>query len=119
MNTDIYKAKLQAEKKIIEEELGGIGKKNAETGDWEAVPSSQSAPEADENDMADRTEDYEERSGTMATLDARLGDIDNALLKIENNTFGICESCGNPIEEDRLEANPGARTCKACMEKVA
>ena len=33
-------------------------------------------------------------------------------LKMEKETFGICEVCGKEIEEDRLLANPSARTCK-------
>lgn len=118
MNTDTYKTKLEEEKKLLESELRGIGKKDSETGEWEAVPAAQTAPEADENDLADRSEDFEERSGTMDTLDTRLTDITDALEKIDAANYGMCEMCGAQIEEDRLEANPAARTCKACMEKV-
>lgn len=118
MNTEQNKKKLEEEKKLLESELGGLGRVDETTGEWEAVPEEQSAPEADENDMADRSEDYEERSSLMSTLEIRLEDINHALHAIENNTYGICEVCGNKIEEDRLEANPAARTCKACMEKV-
>jgi RNA polymerase-binding protein DksA len=118
MNTDIYKKKLEEEKKLIEDELSSLGRMDKETGDWEAIPQEQTAPEADENDMADRTEDYEERSSTMDTLETRLKDINEALTKIETGNYGICESCGKPIEQDRLEANPSAKTCKECMNKV-
>ena len=41
--------------------------------------------------------------------------VDEALEKIEKGTYGICETGGEKIEEDRLEANPSARTCKAHM----
>lgn len=118
MNTDTNKKKLEEEKKLIEEELSSLGQVNKTTGEWEATPEAQSAPEADENDLADRAEDYEERSSTMSVLDARLDDINLALSKIGGDTYGICEHCGKHIEEDRLEANPSARTCKECMEKV-
>lgn len=118
MRIDLYKTKLEEEKKLLEDELSSMGKLDKETGEWEAIPPSQSAPEADESDMADRTEDYEERSAITDTLDQRLDDINNALQKIESANYGTCEVCGNQIEEDRLEANPAARTCKACMEKV-
>lgn len=118
MKTDLYKTKLEEEKKLLEDELSSMGKLDKETGEWEATPPSQTAPEADESDMADRTEDYEERSSILSTLEERFKDINDALTKIENGTYGICEVSGQPIEEDRLEANPAARTCKACMEKV-
>ncbi len=117
MKTDEYKNKLLAEKKLLEEELGSIGKLDKETGDWEATPEEMSTPEADESDMADRAEDYTERSAMTETLDDRLEDINRALGKIESGVYGICEVCGKPIEGDRLDANPAARTCKTCMDK--
>jgi RNA polymerase-binding protein DksA len=114
MDIQIQKTKLEAEKKLVETELKDLGQVD-QKGDWEATPEAQSAPEPDENDLADRTEDFEERSATLNVLEARLKDIQDALKKIEDGTYGICEVCGKPIEEDRLEANPAARTCKACM----
>jgi len=120
MNTKIYKTKLEEEKKLIEDELSEIGKVD-KTGDWEAKPedemNSQEVP--DEGDLAERSADYEERSIKLNTLEFRLSDIKKALGKIENGKYGICEICGKKIEEDRLEVNPAAKTCKECMEKVA
>lgn len=118
MNIEENKKKLIEEKKLLEDELGSLGKFDKKTGDWQATPETQTAPEADESDMADRTEDYEERSAMTDTLEKRLADVENALNKIDGGSYGICEVCGNKIEEDRLEANPAARTCKACMEKI-
>lgn len=117
---ETYKTKLEEEKKLLEEQLKSLGKLDIETGDWEATLESeiknQDVP--DEGDMADRAEDYEERSSALAVLEARLNDVNLALSKIESDHYGICENCKSKIEEDRLEANPGARTCKICMEKV-
>jgi len=42
--------------------------------------------------------------------------IDIALQKIENGTYGICEECGAPIGEKRLEAIPWVRLCIKCSE---
>jgi RNA polymerase-binding transcription factor DksA len=44
-------------------------------------------------------------------------DIKRALENIEQGTYGICEVGGEEIEEDRLEANPSARTCKAHLSQ--
>lgn len=118
MNIENNKKKLEEEKKLIESELSGLGQIDKTTGEWEAVPEVQTSPEADENDLSDRSEDFEERTGVMTALEARLEDINYALNAIENGGYGICKVCGNKIEEDRLEANPAAHTCKACMEKV-
>lgn len=115
-----YKTKLEGEKKLLEEELAGLGKFDKETNDWEATPESEikSQEVEDDGDMAERTEDYEERSSTLSALEIRLNDIKDALVRIEEGGYGICEVCGNKIEEERLDVNPSARTCLACMEKV-
>lgn len=42
-----------------------------------------------------------------------LAEVDAALEKIDNGRFGLCESCHDPIEEDRLERNPLVRFCLA------
>ena len=41
-------------------------------------------------------------------------EIDFALGKIKANTYGLCESCGQPIMKARLQAIPHARLCVAC-----
>jgi DnaK suppressor protein len=46
----------------------------------------------------------------------KLKQIENALKKIEGNTFGVCEECGEMIAEKRLEINPYFSTCISCAE---
>ncbi len=122
MNTDKYKIRLEKEKNILEEELSSIGKligKNKD--DWEASPEVEVYAQEveDEASMSERGEDYEERSSKLRVLKSRLSDVDQALENIKNNTYGLCQKCNNQnkIEEDRLEANPAAKTCKTCMDK--
>lgn len=116
-----YKIKLEEEKNLLEEELKVLGVLDTETGDWEAVPESdlKSQEVSDEGDMAERSEDYTERTSTLDTLESRLSDINRALSKIENGEFGKCEICGKDIEVQRLEVNPSSRTCETCMNKVS
>ena len=50
-----------------------------------------------------------------------VADIDQALLRIKEGTYGICARCGKPIDERRLEAMPTARydaACKAAIESA-
>ncbi len=114
------KIKLEEEKKLLEEELKSLGKFDKETGDWEAMPESEINKQevSDDGDMAERAEDYEERSSKLSALESRLEDINNALSKIEIGNYGVCEVCGGKIEEERIEVNPSARTCEADMNKV-
>ncbi len=54
----------------------------------------------------------------LRQTDARvLKAIEGALLRIEHGTFGICESCDEPISTARLNAVPWAKVCVACKEK--
>jgi DnaK suppressor protein len=43
--------------------------------------------------------------------------IDEALLRIEKGTYGICRDCGEPIAEARFSAIPWTRVCITCKEK--
>lgn len=115
-----YKIQLEEEKKLLESELASMGKFDKKTNDWEAVPESieKNQDVEDEGDMADRAEDYEERSSALAVLEKRLEDINHALSLIETGNYGNCEVCGNKIEEERLDVNPSAKTCESCMNKV-
>ncbi len=114
IDTAVYKQKLQTELTEITEQLKDLGIHNPQVKeDWIAVPQDVETSEADENVGADRAEDWLERTATLSALETRYNNINRALGKIEDGTYGICEINGEPIEEDRLEANPSARTCKA------
>ncbi|GBE02326.1 general stress protein 16O [bacterium BMS3Bbin06] len=46
-----------------------------------------------------------------------LNKIDEALRKIDEGTYGICEDCGTEIDEERLKVIPFAIYCVDCMEQ--
>ncbi len=48
---------------------------------------------------------------------ATIGEIKRARQKIEDGTYGNCESCGKPISKRRLQARPFATLCIKCKEK--
>ncbi len=105
-----FKDKLLAEKATIEDELSGIGSRNPRSASgWEVTSNKMETDPADENETADKMEEFEENSGIAEQLEKQLGEITNALLKIDAGTYGICEKCGEPIERERLEANPSSR----------
>jgi len=71
--------------------------------------------------IGDGTTEAVERLATTATarsLAASIKGIDRALIKIEEGSYGGCDSCGEPIAEARLEALPAAALCVACASKV-
>ena len=117
---DINKLKgmLLEERAKLEAELSDLGIMDPETGDWGAYQKEPGeADVSDKNEAADFDEDFLTRANTLGQIEKRYLDVKNALDKIEraDGSFGICELSGKDIEEDRLMANPAARTCKEHM----
>ncbi|PZN11630.1 MAG: conjugal transfer protein TraR, partial [Bacillota bacterium] len=50
-------------------------------------------------------------------LQKALADVDGALARIEEGTYGYCQRCGRPIPRERLEALPATPYCVACAEE--
>lgn len=116
MDIEYFKEKLEEELALVEKELEEVGRKNPDNkADWEAEPAGFDIDNADESEMADKMEEYEENTAVLKDLEERYNDIKNALKKIENGKYGICEVCGEQIEEERLIANQAAKTCKKHM----
>jgi DnaK suppressor protein len=87
------------------------------TGDFrEIVEASRATNADDEHDPEGATIAFERSQ--VATLVQQAGrqleDIDAALARLDEGTYGICERCGRPIAPERLEVRPTARTCVSC-----
>ena len=62
-------------------------------------------------DMASVTFDRELDEGLEEGAQQTLAQIDRALARVDEGTYGSCERCGNPIGEERLRARPWATLC--------
>ena len=111
------KSQLEKEHLQLLTDLKGIAVQDIKTGDWVAVPVANDLVNADENLEADAVEEWNERRAILAQLEIRFKNITRALTKFDDGSFGICEVSGEPIEAERLQANPAARTNIANMEK--
>jgi len=47
-------------------------------------------------------------------LESQLKEVRDALLRMENGTYGICENCKQEVDIERLRAYPAARGCIKC-----
>lgn len=71
--------------------------------------------------FADSGQMTEQRSEVLGRIDAaraRVHQIDHALEQMDNGEYGVCEQCGQPIQEGRLEIRPLSTLCVDCASKA-
>jgi RNA polymerase-binding protein DksA len=111
LSTDQFREELLAQRSRIQQareqlENDHPGSLTDETGDL--VTSSW---DDHLGDAATETHDRELDYGLEENADQVLGEIDAALKRIDDGTYGTCEVCGKPIAPERLEARPWATLC--------
>jgi len=109
MNTDQYKQRLLA----MAEELSSRMKRAGATA-REPVDDSTS----DAGDESINNEQKEEQLWKVDTDRTLLSQVQDALERIENGTFGNCLADGEPIDEKRLEAMPWTPYCLAHQQQL-
>ncbi|HZS94590.1 MAG TPA: TraR/DksA C4-type zinc finger protein [Chloroflexota bacterium] len=70
-------------------------------------------------DAADELFEREKNMTLVRTLEGSLQQVNEALAKYENGTYGICDECGKEIPLARLQAMPEATHCIDCQSKVS
>jgi RNA polymerase-binding transcription factor DksA len=65
-----------------------------------------------QGDIGTETFEREKDFSLLEQLEAEISDLDAALRKIDEGTYGRCEICNQEIDPERLEAMPGTRTCR-------
>ena len=61
---------------------------------------------------------FEKNLSMEKALEVSLFNVNKALKKVEEGSYGTCEKCSAPINPRRLEAFPSATTCMECKRKV-
>ena len=102
----IVSEKERLESLVREREAEGIGTQS----ETDQI-SELSSLDQHQGDIGTETFEREKDFSLLEQLEAEIGDLDAALRKIDEGSYGICEVCGKEIEPDRLEAVPGTRTC--------
>ncbi|OGZ58930.1 MAG: hypothetical protein A3B96_02235 [Candidatus Spechtbacteria bacterium RIFCSPHIGHO2_02_FULL_43_15b] len=116
-----FKVKLENTKKNLNEALRTFANKDPLVrGDWDTrYPEfkREEDPNVDMEEEASEVEAYVTRLPIEHSYELRIQAIDKALLKIADNTYGICLKCDKPIPLKRLEAYPEADKCLDCQKK--
>ncbi len=80
------------------------------------MAASEGANADDEHDPEGATIAFEraQTADMLARTERRIVELDRALSRLADGTYGTCVVCGRPIGADRLEARPDATTCISC-----
>jgi DnaK suppressor protein len=108
------KKKLEAEKEEIKGELKNITEKGEISNHFKAKYPHLGDTE---EDNAEEVEEYIENLDLEGHLEDFLRNIKNALLRIKQKKYGICQRCGKKINKARLEAYPAATLCVRCQNQ--
>lgn len=112
LNLSYFKNLLEKEKTIILSQLKKLARISPKGGnDWEINPPETTNVQVSEaGEMANVFTKMEADMEIEKSLESELTNVDEALQRIEKGNYGICEN-GDEISEDRLKANPTAKTC--------
>ena len=105
-----FKALLKAQRGLLLEE---VHTKIAASGEGLGLVNQSKI--TDDDGLADAAAEMEV---TMVMRESQeLQEVEAALARIDDGSYGICSDCGEEIGAARLKANPAARRCLSCQEK--
>jgi RNA polymerase-binding transcription factor DksA len=95
--------------------------------EWEQIKANirpaevrrEGSPFGKREEEATESFELEKRLALEQQLRDHLAEVEHALRKLDEGTYGLCDGCGQPIAPDRLEALPQASLCVNCKVKNA
>ncbi|MCL5970133.1 MAG: TraR/DksA C4-type zinc finger protein [Patescibacteria group bacterium] len=103
---------LTVEKKTLKERLATLNLEDPFTDPERLNDNAASDTEAKEE------VDHERIEALKQDIQIKLDLVDHSLSRIRKGKYGFCEMCTEMIDTDRLAANPTARYCMACQQKI-
>ncbi len=110
MDPATIRSVLEAERDALSSELGAM----------KAAPRDPMAPVSFGKRVGEGTSQAVERIAQVSaakSLDAKLRDVERALEKLDEGSYGICDRRGEPIGDERLDAIPWATLCVRCASE--
>jgi RNA polymerase-binding transcription factor DksA len=109
MDADDARTRLTEERERLQEVRAGFDDLNAES--EEASLGELSSLDQHQADVGTETFNRERNLSILENVEAELADVEHAIRRLDDGTYGTCEACGKPIDDARLEAMPAARFC--------
>jgi len=105
---------LLKEKSRLENELNKFATRNIHNAEDFDAKFPNYGDEEDEN--IQEVSNYNEYLTLERTIEKDLQDVDSAINRAEEGTYGICKYCKKPIDEKRLQARPASSACVTCKK---
>ncbi len=106
------KARLEKDREHISDRLNALKADSVSAG-----ATREGSPFGKREEEATEAFELEKRMALERQLHDSLSEIEAALAKFEQGTYGRCEQCGQDIEVHRLEARPQAKLCMTCKSQ--
>ena len=113
-NYSILRSRLEAERKRLVEELEQLEASASSTDE-----RREGSPFGKREEEATEALELEKRLVLERRIKEQTVGVEHALHKFEEGTYGFCDSCGQPIDPERLEAIPEASLCIKCKAQQA
>lgn len=111
MNADTAKTALTSERERLLNDLAHLRGELVDPG----RDSAERLGAGSDDSVETLTNELDE--GMEVDLQSSLDEVDEALKRIVDGTYGICIDCGQPIPDKRLEALPASARCIECQSK--
>ncbi len=111
---NLLRSRLESERKRLTEELEQL-KSSVRPAD----ERREGSPFGKREEEATESFELERRLALEKRIRDQLAEVEHALQKFEKGTYGLCDSCGQPIDLARLEALPQASLCLSCKTRQA
>jgi len=111
---NLLRSRLENEHKRLTEELEQL-MASASPGD----ERREGSPFGKREEEATESFELEKRLALEKQIKDRLAEVEHALRKFEEGTYGLCDRCGQGIDPARLEALPEANLCLSCKALLA
>jgi len=108
MDFNVLRSRLEQEQKQLTEELEQL---NASS---RSIERRNGSPFGKVEEEANGAADLEKRVALQSRIRDTLVQLEHALQKLDEGTYGLCDSCEQPIDPARLEALPWANLCLNC-----
>jgi len=116
VTTDLspLRSRLESEREHLNKELEQLKLEQLKAGARPAEERREGSPFGKREEEATETLELEKRLALEKSIRDRLFNVEHALQKFEQGTYGLCDVCGQPIDPARLEALPQASLCLQC-----